>query len=96
MLEARTISIAVDRPWRDVYEALWRPESFAVWASGLIKSSLQPDGAWWRAEGPAGPIRIRFTEHNPFGVMDHIVDLGTGPEIAVPLRVIDPMERVPK
>ncbi len=88
LLEARTIGIAVDRPWRDVYEAIWRPERFSIWASGLIKSSLEPAGDWWRAEGPAGPIRIRFTERNPFGVMDHTVDLGSGPEIYVPLRVI--------
>jgi hypothetical protein len=25
---------------------------------------------------------------NPFGVMDHFVDVGSGPEIYVPLRVV--------
>ena len=40
------------------------------------------------AEGPTGTIRIRFTDHNPFGVMDHYVDTGDGPEVYVPLRVI--------
>ena len=88
MLEARTTGIAVGRPWREVYERVWRPESFSIWASGLIKSSLERDGDAWRAEGPAGPIRIRFTGHNPFGVMDHFVDLGAGPEVYVPLRII--------
>ena len=38
--------------------------------------------------GPQGPVRIRFTEHNAFGVMDHRVDLGTGPEVHVPMRVV--------
>ena len=33
-------------------------------------------------------MRIRFTERNAFGVMDHRVDLGTGPEIHVPMRVV--------
>ena len=49
---------------------------------------MEKDGDAWKAEGPEGPIRVRFTEHNPFGVMDHHVDAGDGREIYVPLRVI--------
>lgn len=49
-----------------------------------MKGPVQP----WTAEGPTGTIRIRFTDHNPFGVMDHYVDTGEGPEVYVPLRVI--------
>lgn len=88
MLESRTISISIDRPWHEVYEAIWRPEYFQKWASGLSQSSLKKEGAHWMAEGPDGPVRIRFTDHNGFGVMDHYVDTGAGPEIYVPLRVI--------
>lgn len=88
MLEARTISIAIDRPWRDLYEAIWRPECFPGWASGLSGSPLEKDGEAWRAQGPGGPVRIRFTGHNPFGVMDHHVGGGSGPEIHVPMRVV--------
>ena len=33
-------------------------------------------------------MRIRFTERNAFDVMDHHVDLGTGPEVYVPMRVV--------
>ena len=86
--EACTISVAVNRPWQDLYDAIWTPESFPRWASGLAKSSLQPDGDVWRGEGPTGPITVRFTGHNAFGVMDHVVDLGSGPEICVPMRVV--------
>jgi hypothetical protein len=88
MLEARTINISIGRPWRELYEAIWRPESFPKWASGLSKSSMEKDGDWWKAEGPDGPIRIRFTDHNPYGVMDHYVDVGSGSVIYVPMRVI--------
>jgi hypothetical protein len=88
MLESRTLSITVDKPWKAVYETLWRPESFPKWASGLSQSALEKVGEAWTARGPAGAIRIRFTEHNSFGVMDHYVDTGTGPEVYVPLRVI--------
>ena len=89
MLESRSVSVSIRRPWKEVYEAIWHPESFPKWASGLSQSSLtrEPDGTW-RAVGPAGSVTIRFTEHNAYGVMDHHVVLGSGSEIHVPMRVI--------
>jgi hypothetical protein len=47
------------------------------------------DGEWWTTEGPEGPIRIRFSEHNAFGVMDHYVDAGAGAEIYIPMRIVE-------
>ncbi len=88
MLEARTISISIARPWDQVYEAIWRPESFPRWASGLSRAGLRREGDAWATEGPEGPVRIRFTGHNPFGVMDHQVELGDGQVVQVPMRVI--------
>lgn len=88
MLAAQTISVAIARPWREVYAAVWPPQAFVRWASGLSKVALVADGDYWRGQGPNGPIRIRFTVHNDFGVMDHYVYLGNGEEIYVPLRVI--------
>lgn len=88
MLEARTLSITVARDWRALYEALWQPESFPFWASGLSTSPLEPDGDAWKAQGPEGPIRIRFTGHNAFGVMDHWVELPNGRVVHVPMRVV--------
>jgi hypothetical protein len=37
VLEARTISISINRNWNGVYETIWRPEDFPKWASGLSK-----------------------------------------------------------
>jgi len=88
MLESRTISISINRNWNEVYEAVWRPEDFPKWASGLSSSSLTKDGDAWKAEGPEGPVRIKFTDHNAFGVMDHYVKVDVGPAIYVPLRII--------
>ena len=87
-MDVRTISVSIDRPWREVYEAIWRPQDFSKWASGLSQSSLEKDGGSWKGRGAEGPIRIRFTDYNVFGVMDHRVEAGDGPEIYVPLRVI--------
>jgi hypothetical protein len=75
-----------------VYESVWRPEDFPKWASGLSKSSLTKDGETWKAEGPEGTVRILFTAHNAFGVMDHYVDSGNGTIIYVPLRIIQNSE----
>jgi hypothetical protein len=88
MLEALTLGVAIDRPWRELYDVIWQPDFFPKWASGLSQSSLQREGARWRAQGPEGAVWIRFTDHNVFGVMDHYVDTGSGPEIYIPVRVI--------
>ncbi|RFB74988.1 SRPBCC family protein [Methylovirgula sp. 4M-Z18] len=88
MLEAKTLSISIPRPWQDLYEAIWRPEFFPKWASGLSSSALTWDGEQWRAQGPEGPIRIRFSAHNPYGIMDHTVDTGMGEPVYVPMRVL--------
>jgi hypothetical protein len=89
MHESRTLSISINRNWRIVYEAVWQPHYFTRWASGLSQSGLERDGLeWWKAQGPEGPIRIRFSDYNAFGVMDHYVDLGSGVEAYVAMRII--------
>jgi hypothetical protein len=42
----------------------------------------------WRFEGENGPVKIRFTEPNAYGVLDHYVELPDGSEIYVPMRVV--------
>lgn len=88
MLAARTYSISIDRNWQALYEAIWRPETFSKWASGLSESPLYQDGDRWLTEGPEGPIAIRFTPHNSYGVMDHFIEPGDGSQVYIPLRVI--------
>lgn len=88
MVTACTISITVDRPWGAVYEAIWRPERFADWASGLSRADLRFEDGRWQATGSGGPVTIEFTPHNPFGVMDHTVHLDGGLTVFVPLRVV--------
>jgi hypothetical protein len=86
-LEARTVSTAIRRDWREVYDFAHRPENFPRWASGVAKS-LHREGDGWVAEAPEAPVRIRFTPRNDLGVLDHHVILASGVEIYIPLRVI--------
>ncbi|URW74794.1 polyketide cyclase [Sphingomonas donggukensis] len=88
MLPSRTYSMSIDRDWRDLYAAIWRPEVFPRWASGLAESALRPEGDGWMADGPEGPVRIRFTPHNDHGVMDHVVEVSNGADVHVPMRIV--------
>jgi hypothetical protein len=85
---AKTLDVYIERDWRAVYEAIWRPQVFPTWAAGLSNSGLIEQGDRWTADSPAGPVTIRFTCHNPYGVMDHYVELPDGHVVYVPLRVV--------
>jgi hypothetical protein len=87
MLPSLSISQPVGRPAAEVYAFLVEPANWPQWAAGLGQS-LRQDGQDWIAETPQGPVRVRFTARNRFGVLDHRVRLPDGEEIAVPMRVI--------
>jgi hypothetical protein len=89
MLTARTYSISIALDWRVLYDRIWSPTFFPKWAAGLAESDLRADGDHWVADGPDGPVRIRFTPRNELGVMDHWVELGDGSTVHVPLRVVE-------
>lgn len=88
MLSSQNISMTIARNWLDLYETIWKPEYFPKWASGLCSGTLEPEGNHWRARNSEGSLKIRFTPHNPFGVMDHWINGGTGKEVYMPMRVI--------
>ncbi len=87
MYQSRNLSVQINRNARDVYDFTSVPENFLQWASGLGKSLKKVNGDWI-AETPQGPMKVRFTEHNEFGVLDHWVSPEPGVEIYIPMRVI--------
>lgn len=82
------MSVSIACNWRDLYAQIWAPEFFPKWASGLARSRLRKDGNGWLTDGPEGAIRVRFSPHNGYGVMDHWVELPNGSEVLIPLRVV--------
>lgn len=86
-MQVRTIGVTIHRSWQDVYAFAAEPRNMPRWASGLANSLERVEGEWV-AEGPEGPVRVRFCARNPFGVLDHTVVLAPGVEILVPMRVV--------
>ena len=87
MFESRTLSVRINRDACEVYDFASVPENFPKWASGLGKSLTNVHGEWI-ARTPQGPVKVRFTKRNDFGVLDHYVIPEQSPEIYIPMRVI--------
>ena len=87
LLQSRNLNISINRNAKDVYDFVSVPENFRLWASGLGKSLMKVNGEWL-AETPEGAAKIRFTEHNELGILDHWVSTKLGLEIYIPMRVI--------
>lgn len=87
LAEVRHLSAGIQRDIQAVYDFLAVPANFNLWASGLGNSLRQENGQW-RADGPEGPVTIRFSPRNAYGVADHWVTVAPGVEIYIPLRVI--------
>ncbi|HEY8252296.1 MAG TPA: SRPBCC family protein [Burkholderiales bacterium] len=67
--------MTIECPVLDVYNFIVEPRNLPKWASGL-------------ASGPGGaPAKVRFVERNKWGVLDHYVTVGSGPEVYMPMRV---------
>ena len=84
---SRTISVYIDRTPQDVYAFAAAPENVPQWAIGLGTSIEQVNGEWV-AQTPDGPVTVRITEPNPFGIMDHSVRIASGNEVYNPMRVV--------
>ena len=85
--KVRKLSVRIGRPATEAYAFLAQPENFPKWASGLGRALRQVDGEWV-ADTDHGPARVRFSEPNAFGVLDHAVTLPQGRSVYVPLRVV--------
>lgn len=86
MAESRYLSVSIARDAGEAYDFLCEPENFPKWASGL--GTLRKAGGEWVTETPEGPMKVRFSARNAFGVLDHWVTPASGATIYIPLRVI--------
>ncbi|HUP22613.1 MAG TPA: SRPBCC family protein [Thermoanaerobaculia bacterium] len=87
LLEARNVSVSIQRSPQDVYDFASNLENLPRWATGL-GGTIRKVGGDWIAEGPMGMVKIRFAEPNELGVLDHDVVLPSGGTIHNPMRVV--------
>jgi uncharacterized protein YndB with AHSA1/START domain len=85
--ELKRLSVVIERPAEEAYAFLSAPENFPRWASGLGAGLRYVDGEWL-AQTEEGEVRVRFSELNARGVLDHAVILPQGKSVYVPLRVL--------
>ncbi len=88
MMNVQHLSTYIDRHPADVYDFASDPLNLPLWAAGLAQSEVTREGETWMVEAPFGKARIRFAEKNPFGVMDHDVELESGLVVRNPMRVV--------
>jgi len=86
MREVRHLSVSVARNAESAYDFLSDPANFPKWASGL--GTLSRVDRRWVAQTPDGPMEVRFSERNRFGVLDHWVTPRSEVQIYIPLRVV--------
>lgn len=80
------ISISIDRLADEVYEFASNPENLPKWAAGLGDSIKNVKGDWV-AESQMGIVKVKFTDENKFGILDHEVTLPSGEKVYNPMRV---------
>lgn len=86
---SRQVAVIIDADPATVYEYAADPDHLRAWAAGLaVADDIRREGDELVVRSPMGTVRVRFTEPNPYGVLDHWVTLPTGDVVYNPLRVI--------
>lgn len=86
VMPSRIIHLSIEQPWKEVYAFASDPARMPQWAPGLATGLVQ-DGEEWIACGPLGNVRVKFTDRNDFGVIDHSVTLPDGLAVYNAFRV---------
>ncbi|WP_458042840.1 MULTISPECIES: SRPBCC family protein [Bacteria] len=87
-MRSHHVSRVINAPAEVVYAYALKVENLPAWAAGLAQSDVTRDGDDLVVASPMGPVRVRFVERNPFGVLDHDVTLPSGTVVTNPLRVV--------
>lgn len=87
LYNSRILSVSIKRDPRTVYEFILNLENLPKWA-GVAFRSIKKQNEEWVVETPQGPAKVRMTERNEFGILDHYVKTSSGVEVFVPMRVV--------
>jgi hypothetical protein len=87
LLRARTLSVSIERPPRQVYAFIRTVENLPRWASGL-GTAVRKGPQGWILDTASGPLGFAFVADNDLGVLDHVVTLAPGVDVLNPMRVV--------
>jgi hypothetical protein len=87
VLRSLTLSVAIARPPRAVYDFVYDVGTWPRWATAFCLAA-HPDGDGWVIDTVDGPMPLRMTPHNDLGVLDHTVTVAPGVEVLNPMRVV--------
>lgn len=82
------VSEVIARTPDDVYEYARDATRLPEWASGLAVGVVEGDADGLVVDSPMGRVRVAYLERNPYGVLDHLVELPDGTEVLNPMRVV--------
>ncbi|MCW0215442.1 MAG: SRPBCC family protein [Pseudonocardia sp.] len=84
---SRHVGVYIARRPTQVREYVADPAHLPVWAAGLAGGVERVDGRWY-ADSPMGRVAVSFAAPNPWGVLDHDVELPSGEVVTNPVRVV--------
>ena len=87
-MSVTTLTISINRGPKSVYEFVSDLANLPKWATAFCLSIKQEGGEGWLAQTPQGPVKIRITPRNEFGILDHVVMASPSVEVHVPMRVV--------
>lgn len=88
-MPSRTLTVRLEVPYDTAYARLSDPATWSSWAAGLGAGLIRrPDGDWTVNTVAGTSARVRFSDPNPYGVLDHTVLSPGGAEVHVPMRLI--------
>jgi hypothetical protein len=74
LYRSETISISIACPFADVYDFLVEPLNLPTWTSMLGDTIRHVGGNdWILPDATPGPLTLRLTPRNPYGVIDYFV-----------------------
>lgn len=85
-VRAKTLSITIRCAPEKVYAYASNPLNLPHWAPAFCLS-VHKVNEDWIIQSPAGPMKVRFVEPNPYGILDHTVTVMADVEVFVPMRV---------
>jgi hypothetical protein len=84
--ESHLIHFTLTRSVAEVYAYVSKPQNFAQWAA-VVGPMRQVGPLEWKAEMAFGMRIVRFTEPNPYGVLDHAIYKEGDEPVVMPMRV---------